>query len=764
MRGILTSVTLLCTLASHAQIGEWIADQIKEEIMNQIGHVTNTNSKNLGSFGTFIWDSVVEAKCESDLKEKAAELNDFKIDDSYLRRLPGTYPNHSKYWVNYADLSGNLYNHANSYFHQKNAVPFSTIANAKINDYAESYINAVIDSVAVKYMVVTLDSILNQAAIDSLRIFNNSALNDSLLNDIIENRYIAHTLNNHPEAVRVYYNSLNAPSMRKDPRHLYYWAVKADSYRRNVSKKLKINNPRNLRFVENGSSVEIINGKNVLARISDNKIEVSDINIMNYNGRPNTTYIFNNNTWLTDHNGRVIKAIQSCSKDIKKKCKQKKLLDAKDIRLISEADKNSESLFLNSPDFGAPEVLMNVVFYDKNKSNKATINAVKKARNEDLKKLPTTICNTDVTYRSFINRPSVVNLGTSYCLINSGITEINQAPTLPEIKAVMTSLDKNKVKPEHKIEFVKPSAKLNHTTSSNYKSVPKNTSTQSRREYTSAMNSQKFSLTLEGDAAGKYPILMQVNRNSNGSITGRYAYQSTLNNQGADDPSSWLNIRPNGSSTTDYTITDSKGDVQERWHDGKLRSANGTYSFAATVINAKGKTFRISAQTADAGRQSIDTGGATSRYKKKYDEVHIADIHLIRADGKKIWYNYWTSANSSGYDQKLYIYDRETDRETSIDLNKTSMEYMQVKDMVDHNGIISIIMEENRNSNGWIEGTYVWQYNCYTGKWTPVAKACSGAEFVNNRSAVKINNASCINPEEPTYLQRYTNNYTTIKL
>lgn len=155
-----------------------------------------------------------------------------------------------------------------------------------------------------------------------------------------------------------------------------------------------------------------------------------------------------------------------------------------------------------------------------------------------------------------------------------------------------------------------------------------------------------------------------------------------------------------------------------------------------------------------------------SRYNAKYDEVNIADIHLVYADGKKIWYTPYTSTTSSGYLNKLFVYDSELDREKVINLNKTSIEddYMQIDDAVVRNGVITLIMTENTNSNGWVIGTYVWQYDCKNGTWKAIAKNCSGAEFVNEGTAVRYNNAECINPNDPTYMQEYRNNYKVVPL
>lgn len=158
------------------------------------------------------------------------------------------------------------------------------------------------------------------------------------------------------------------------------------------------------------------------------------------------------------------------------------------------------------------------------------------------------------------------------------------------------------------------------------------------------------------------------------------------------------------------------------------------------------------------------TTEAEKRYQKAYDEINSADIHLMRADGKKIWYNRWEP--QTGYSNYLNVYDSETDQTIYVSLNKTSMPIseMRVKDMVEKNGIITVIMDEMRNSNGWLDGTYVWQYNCDTEAWKPIVKGCSGAEFTNNRKSVKIDYAESINPDEPIFAQEYRHSYKTINL
>lgn len=164
----------------------------------------------------------------------------------------------------------------------------------------------------------------------------------------------------------------------------------------------------------------------------------------------------------------------------------------------------------------------------------------------------------------------------------------------------------------------------------------------------------------------------------------------------------------------------------------------------------------------DYAESLSDADLATIRYKRFYSDAEEAGFRIFWGNGKKIWV--YVAENDGT--KKMGVFDSETRDLSFQNINKTSMddEYMNIDDTVVRNGVITFIMSEMRNSNGWVEGTYVWQYNCNTGAWKCLAKACSGAEFTNNRTSVKIDNAECLNPDDFTYLQEYRHNYRTVKL
>lgn len=140
---------------------------------------------------------------------------------------------------------------------------------------------------------------------------------------------------------------------------------------------------------------------------------------------------------------------------------------------------------------------------------------------------------------------------------------------------------------------------------------------------------------------------------------------------------------------------------------------------------------------------------------------------VIYADNGKICYAHLKSDDQPiNYTNILSVYDSQSDKTTSVNMNKTDFPDDEVffEAITENGGKITVIMEEMRNSNGWVEGTSVWTYDTRNGKWYCVAQGVAGAEFVKEGKAVKITEATILNPDEPTALQDYAYSYRTISL
>lgn len=140
---------------------------------------------------------------------------------------------------------------------------------------------------------------------------------------------------------------------------------------------------------------------------------------------------------------------------------------------------------------------------------------------------------------------------------------------------------------------------------------------------------------------------------------------------------------------------------------------------------------------------------------------------VIYADNGKIWYAHLKSDDQPiTYTNILSVYDSQGDKTSSVNMNKTDFPDNEVwfQATTENGGKITVIMEEMRNSNGWVEGTSVWTYDTRNGKWYCIAQGVAGAEFVKEGKAVKITEATILNPDEPTALQDYAYSYHTISL
>lgn len=151
-----------------------------------------------------------------------------------------------------------------------------------------------------------------------------------------------------------------------------------------------------------------------------------------------------------------------------------------------------------------------------------------------------------------------------------------------------------------------------------------------------------YQFTFDGEADNKYPIVIEVDRNSNGSITGRYAYKSTLRSQGYDNRSSWLYIRPNGDSKSNYIITDSQGEVQEHWTDASFWREGEVNYFSVTVTNARGKTFWLNAHS--TSRNTGTWAGSYDIYSDgyRYCPPPMSIRLTLKLEGDNIYKGIWS--------------------------------------------------------------------------------------------------------------------------
>lgn len=103
---------------------------------------------------------------------------------------------------------------------------------------------------------------------------------------------------------------------------------------------------------------------------------------------------------------------------------------------------------------------------------------------------------------------------------------------------------------------------------------------------------------LDGTIGGKYPIVIELEEHSDGFISGRYAYKSTIRKNG-DVECSWLLINPSyNNPETQWTICDCKPDVVEEWYNVNF---NDRKHLTARMKNVRGKSYSVTATVTSQG-------------------------------------------------------------------------------------------------------------------------------------------------------------------
>lgn len=103
---------------------------------------------------------------------------------------------------------------------------------------------------------------------------------------------------------------------------------------------------------------------------------------------------------------------------------------------------------------------------------------------------------------------------------------------------------------------------------------------------------------LEGTIGGQYPIVIELEEDDDGFISGRYAYKSTLRKNG-DVECSWLMINPSyADPETQWTIRDCKPDVVEEWSNVNF---NDRKHLTARMKNVRGKSYAVTATVTSQG-------------------------------------------------------------------------------------------------------------------------------------------------------------------
>lgn len=362
----------LCFNIGNSQISDWIAEKAAD-------YIVNGAQKQLGSAGSLIWNSAVNSHLEENIKKESRNLSSILINKSLLDKVDKKYDMNKETDL-YGKIQRSQRNKINSFYEVLKNRNFNTLAKGRI----KTITTALYDSITLSIKENDLASLLLTAVIDSLKLpdFDKSIF-DTILIDINMNHNLSFILNNHPDATRIYNNSLHS-SLRAKSSHLLYWSKYADAHLSSLDKKNKIINPREIYFTEEKSTIYIKHKNQLLATQNDNFITPKTIDILNLNKKPNTKYVLSNTVFETDNLGRIVKVTQ----DISPKSPENSNLRSINKKMKFKIKSPSSNLLIYQPafiSFNAPICFINTLFLTKNASTKRFIKNTKKQMKEYLK-------------------------------------------------------------------------------------------------------------------------------------------------------------------------------------------------------------------------------------------------------------------------------------------------------------------------------------------------------------------------------------------
>lgn len=311
-------VVVICLFAlSPVRLSAQIADLITDYVA---GYISDYVTQQFNSYVNSSWDEIISQGAIDAIIEKAGELKNFEITKDGMTDLLQKSPYSHNGDINVAALFNTIPTTVKTEFykntHSMKNVPFSALGAGFMNARSVAYI----DSINRKNSISSLEDVLSQQLLDSISCFTELDLTSSIKSDLDENRRLILLFNNHPEIVRIYANSFNSV-LRKDTRHLLYWATCADSIYGNLSKKNKKKFVKANTLLFDNNKV-LYNGQTIAQYdLYRSTFVMKDVNLLNFYPKGNSMYKVYDTVYKTDVLGRVVEIEFNLSQEKAKKVK-----------------------------------------------------------------------------------------------------------------------------------------------------------------------------------------------------------------------------------------------------------------------------------------------------------------------------------------------------------------------------------------------------------------------------------------------------------
>ncbi len=424
---ILSFCFVISTIPSEAQILDMIVDYATEQITSKVkSYISDAASS--------FWDSMVESEARDAIEEKARKLSDYDIPQTQLQQLVEKNGFSGEGSINPANLINPIPTGIRSNFNMKvmsfGNTHLSTLGNGCVGVSMSAYN----DSVRLSSQFQRLEDALSPAVMDSIAAIGLST--DYLLSDINQDPRLAVMLNNHPQIIRVYGNSIST-QLRTDPSHLYYWGVIADSHRIHLPRKTKLINPRFIKFDGTGSNVTLfMNGEKLGEyNLTRRMLKAYSIEILNLLPEANLTYTFNNTDFITDELGRVVEIAFPLNKKGKTIAKSK--VKYKDLCISQSVTPGNDLYSLILKTYKESPLFAFAIPLEKSDNVKLQNKSLKKQTKGELKYNPNARAKILISYSGASNKPSQIQVkteieGASFVFLHGNATATYNVNTAKE--------------------------------------------------------------------------------------------------------------------------------------------------------------------------------------------------------------------------------------------------------------------------------------------------------------------------------------------
>lgn len=367
--------------------------------------------------GVIEW--LVDVGADVERKDVLKQLANAKFDSRRLNILVGEARKSGIISGNgdeniYLTLERVLRAKTNSVLNSTNQVPLMKLGNELIGKAASQYMNGMISD----QQYHSLEDALSEESVATVRRSGVEGIEERLLADINADKRLVSLFRRHPDALKVYLNSVTVEE-RSDQKHLLYWSTLANGAGTWFSKE-KLINGCSLKFEASADGTHIIHDDKIVGcTLADGRIECYTADLLNLSPFPERKYLIKNVEYTTDELGRVIAVDTELNRSSKGKSKIKSELKEKMILKAKRSNDDDLAFYLIPKKYNGIACYLNV--FSVSKSNKKALKNYSTYLRKRLKEKPSVTISINFLYDEAATHPEkiIINVdGERWSIVN----------------------------------------------------------------------------------------------------------------------------------------------------------------------------------------------------------------------------------------------------------------------------------------------------------------------------------------------------------